>query len=33
MQRILDLFFKWLEGLLDMPDALELEDDENAIID
>ena len=33
MQRIIDRFFNWLEEMLDMPDAFELEDDENAIID
>lgn len=33
MKRIIDKFFNRLEELLDMPDAFELEEDENDILD
>jgi hypothetical protein len=33
MKRILDSILGWLEGILNMPDAFELEDDENDILE
>jgi hypothetical protein len=33
MKRILDRFLTWLEDVLNMPDAFELEDDENDILE